>query len=53
MAIARYPARYQDAYGEEETVIENDGKVLHVEIRAVTFQGTDFDMFEPLSCSAT
>jgi len=45
--IARYPALYRDAHGEEATVIENDGKTLRMVVRGVEFTGTMFDDFEP------
>jgi hypothetical protein len=45
--IARYPALYRDALGEEKTVIENDGKKLRMIVRGVEFTGTMFDDFEP------
>ena len=45
--IARYPALYRDAHGEEATVIENDGKTLRMVMRGVEFEGTMFDDFEP------
>lgn len=42
-----YPARYQDAWGEEQTIIENDGKRLRMIVRGVEFLGTDFDSLQP------
>ncbi len=31
--IGEYPARYRDEYGEEETVLHNDGKTLRMRLR--------------------
>ncbi|HEU5439625.1 MAG TPA: DUF6304 family protein [Ktedonobacterales bacterium] len=45
--VDSYPARYQDAKGNEQTIIENDGKRLRMLIRGVKFVGTDFDGLEP------
>jgi hypothetical protein len=44
--VQRYPARYQDAQGEEQTLIENDGKQLRMVVRGVEFVGPDFDALE-------
>jgi hypothetical protein len=45
--LAHYPARYQDAHGEEQTTIDNDGKRLRMTVRGVEFVGDDFDSMEP------
>lgn len=45
--VQSYPARYQDAQGEEHTIIENDGKQLRMMVRSVEFVGADFDGLEP------
>ncbi len=45
--VQSYPARYQDAQGEEYTIIENDGKRLRMMVRGVEFVGADFDGLEP------
>jgi hypothetical protein len=45
--LSSYPARYQDAQGEEHTCIENDGKQLRMILRGVEFAGIDFDGLEP------
>lgn len=45
---AAYPANYRDALGEEQTVIENDGRMLRMVVRGVEFEGSDFDGFEPI-----
>lgn len=37
-----YSARYRDEFGEETTIIENDGDTLSVILREVTFTGSDF-----------
>ena len=42
----RYPAKYTDAYGTEDTIITNDGETLRMTIRGVQFTGTDFDALE-------
>ena len=47
--LAVYPTLYRDAYGEEETVIENDGQTLRMVVRGVEFEGGDFDGFAPVS----
>ena len=41
-----YPAVFRDAYGEESTVIHNDGKQLRMIVRGVEFVGTMLDDFE-------
>lgn len=43
----RYPARYHDERGTEETLLYNDGKTLRMELRGVTFTGTMLDDFTP------
>ena len=45
--VHSHPARYQGAQGEEQTLIENDGKQLRMVVRGVEFAGTDFDSLEP------
>jgi hypothetical protein len=45
--LAVYPAKYKDRFGEETTVIQNDGKLLTMVVRGVEFQGTDWDSMEP------
>ncbi|MFZ2521074.1 MAG: DUF6304 family protein [Anaerolineae bacterium] len=45
--IVNYPAKYRDSLGEEITTIQNDGKLLRMEIREVAFVGEDFDSLEP------
>ena len=42
-----YPAIYSDRYGEEKTIIQNDGKSLRMSLRGVIFSGSMFDDFEP------
>jgi hypothetical protein len=37
--IHSYPARYQDAQGEEHTIIENNGKRLRMVVRGVGLLG--------------
>jgi hypothetical protein len=46
--LVRYPARYSDRSGEEPILVRNDGKILSVTIRGVTFQGSDFDALESM-----
>ncbi len=46
-----YPARYCDKYGEEEIIIQNDGKMLRMIVRGVEFTGTTFHSFEPIESS--
>jgi len=43
--MAIYYAVYRDAYGEEQTVIKNDGQTLRMIVRGVEFEGSDFDGF--------
>lgn len=45
----RYPAKYTDANGFEDTSITNDGQTLRMVTRGVEFVGTDFDSLEPLA----
>ncbi len=47
--LQRYPAVYQDRYGEVSTLITNDGKLLRMVVRDVAFSGEDFDGLEPES----
>jgi Family of unknown function (DUF6304) len=42
-----YSARYQDRFGEEATMISNDGTTLTMVVRGIQFHGNDFDSFEP------
>ena len=42
-----YPAIYSDKFGEEKTIIQNDGKTLRMSLRGVMFSGSMFDDFEP------
>jgi hypothetical protein len=44
-----YPAKYRDRFGEEKTVIQNDGKWLRMILRGIEFAGDDFDFFESLT----
>jgi hypothetical protein len=46
--MIHYPAVYRDKYGEEVTVIENNGRTLSMTVRGVTFAGDDFDCLEPI-----
>ena len=39
LVLNAYPARYHDALGEEQTIIENDGKQLRMVVRGVEFVG--------------
>lgn len=39
MLFASYPARYRDAFGEEETLIRNNGEELRMTLRGVEFEG--------------
>ena len=43
----RYPAKYTDVHGSEETTITNDGQTLRMTIRGLEFTSTDFDSLEP------
>jgi hypothetical protein len=42
-----FAAFYQDKFGVETTVIQNDGKNLRMVIRGIEFNGFMFDDFEP------
>ena len=44
---ATYPATYRDRHGEVYTSIRDDGKLLSMEVRGITFAGSDFDDLEP------
>lgn len=46
--VVNYPAVYRDRFGEEQTVIQNDGKNLRMSLRGVEFSGFMFDDFEPV-----
>ena len=41
-----YPATYRDRHGEVATSIRNNGKLLSMEVRSITFAGSDFDDLE-------
>lgn len=38
-----YLAKYRDKFGEEHTTIHNNGHLLSLTVRGVTFEGNDFD----------
>lgn len=42
-----YPAKYIDQFGEEHTIIQNDGKDLRMTLRGVEFVSQFFDDWEP------
>jgi hypothetical protein len=44
---AKYQTTYRDKLGQEQTVIENNGKKLSIMLRGITFTGNDFDAFSP------
>ena len=46
--LTHYLATYRDTLGEEETIIYNDGRTLHMTVRGVPFRGPDFETFGPL-----
>ncbi len=46
--IYQYSTIYTDSNGIEETTITNDGKILRMVLRGVTFEDTGFDSFEPI-----
>lgn len=43
-----YPARYRDKNGEETATLHNDGKLLTISLRGVTFVGGEFDILEAM-----
>ena len=45
--LAEYPARYRDRRGDVATSLFNDGQLLAMVVRNVTFRGDDFDALEP------
>lgn len=45
--VVNYPTVYDDRFGEERTIIQNDGKTLRMSLRGVEFSGFMFDDFEP------
>ena len=48
--IKQYPTVYRDKFGEETTVIYNDGKTLTMTLRGVEFKAWDiFDFAKPES----
>lgn len=51
--IVNYPAIYIDTFGEEKTVIQNDGKTLRMSLRGIEFSGFMFDDFTPDSADET
>ena len=46
-----YPASYQDEFGEETTLIGNDGSVLEMKVRGIVFTGHMLDDWTP-DCDA-
>lgn len=49
---ATYPAVYRDQFGEEKTVIENDGQTLRMVVRGVEFISTPFGSFDGFTPAA-
>lgn len=45
--IASYSAKYRDEFGEETTVIHNDGRSLRMSLRGVEFESAFIDDWEP------
>jgi hypothetical protein len=45
--VQLYSAIYRDKNGEEITTMHNDGKLLNMVVRGVTFSGDDFDFLQP------
>jgi len=45
--VVNYPAVNRDSFGEEKTIIQNDGKTLRMSLRGIEFSGFMFDDFEP------
>lgn len=50
MLSASYPARYRDTFGEEKTLIRNNGQELRMILRGVEFQA---DCLVWLPCDAS
>ena len=46
---ATYPAIYRDQFGEEQSVIENDGQLLRMVVRSVEFASRSFGSFDGLT----
>ena len=49
--MVQYAARYSDERGQETTTVHNDGSVLSMSVRGVTFHGPDFDSLGPAANS--
>src|SRR5438132_1195607 len=45
---AVYKAKYRDAHSQETTEVRNDGKMLEMTVRGVTFKGRGMDNFRPV-----
>ncbi len=48
MMNKQYPAEYSDKNGTEKTIIYDNGEILRMTIRGVTFEDLMFDSFEPV-----
>ena len=49
--LENYPAKYFDKFGEEDTTIKNNGKLLSMVVRGLEFTGAMLDDWEPLDRS--
>jgi len=44
--MRQYKIIYKDKFGEEKTEIFSDGSILHVTLRGIKFEGSDFEGFK-------
>lgn len=47
--LVTYLAHFRDRVAEEQTLIYNDGHILQFTARGVTFRGSDFETFTPVT----
>jgi len=44
--MRKYPIKYTDRFGTEETEIYSDGSMMYVTLRGIQFEGSDFEALE-------
>ncbi|MDW7691874.1 DUF6304 family protein [Flammeovirgaceae bacterium SG7u.111] len=44
--MIEYAAKYKDKFGEEKTKVYSDGTTMHLVLRGIKFEGSDFEMLE-------
>jgi hypothetical protein len=44
--MRKYLVKYKDKFGKERTEISSDGRTMHLVLRGIEFEGSDFEMLE-------